>query len=184
MSSCGNGNLSNTAPAARILLRMAITPNPSPSPPNPTLQRVWALVASMFDYLGDPTRAADLQRLFAEAEGLLARCIFEAAARIAGRPDLLKTHEAYLVGEGASFDIRVRAKPGALHLLHRVIVERRRTGATARYRRALSRRSRFSRKLSYLHFRNQRRRHSATLVRRRAGCASPSHTPARIAAPP
>ncbi len=151
---------------------------------NPTLDRVRALIALMLQFLADPTRHFDLERLFAEAEQLLARLTFEAAARIAGRLDLLETHEAYAVTTGRRLDIRVRLKPSALHPHHRIILNRRRTARMAQYRRAIGRRSRFSRKLTYLYFRNQRRSHGPRLTRH-AACAAPtSHNPSRISAPP
>lgn len=134
--------------------------------------------------LGDPPQRGELEKLFAEAELLLAHLIFVCAARLAGRCDLLETHEAYLIPGRNSFRIGVRLKAGALHPHHEIILNRWRTGVVARYRRAIGRRSRFSRKLSYLHFRNQRRRHSALIARGAACTASPSHTPSRIAAPP
>ncbi len=151
---------------------------------NPTLDRVRALIALMLQFLEDPTRRLDLERLFAEAEQLLARLTFEAAARIAGRPDLLETHEAYLVSNGRRLDIRVRLKPSALHPHHRIILIRRRASRMAQYRRAIGRRSRFSRKLTYLYFRNQRRSCAVRLTRALANAAPTSHTPARISAPP
>ena len=109
----------------------------SPDHINPTLDRVRALIALMLQFLEDPTRHLDLERLFAEAEQLLARLTFEAAARIAGRLDLLETHEAYVVSNGRRFDIRVRLKPSALHPHHRIILGRRRTARIARYLRAI-----------------------------------------------
>ena len=99
----------------------------SPAYANPTLDRVRALIALMFQYLGDPARHLDLERLFAEAERLLARLTFEGAARLAGRPDLLETHEAYLVSGSGNFDIRVRRKVSALHPYHQIILRRRRS---------------------------------------------------------
>lgn len=151
---------------------------------NPALQRVWALIALMFDCLADPARRVHLDTLFAQAEDLLARLTFEGAARIAGRPDLLETHEAYVIRTNNSFDIRVRRKPGAIHPHHQIILAKWRAGRIARYRRALGRRSRFSRKLSYLHFRNQARTQGRILSRLGARLPAPSHAPARIAAPP
>ncbi len=156
----------------------------SPDQYNPTLDRVRALIALMLQFLEDPTRHLDLERLFAEAEQLLARLTFEAAARIAGRPDLLETHEAYLVSNSRSLDIRVRLKPSALHPHHRIILGRRRASRIAQYRRAMGRRSRFSRKLTYLYFRNQRRSYRPRLARHAASAAPTSHSPSRIAAPP
>ena len=156
----------------------------SPDQSNPTLDRVRALIALMLQFLEDPTRHIDLERLFAEAEQLLARLTFEAAARIAGRPDLLETHEAYAVTTGRRLDIRVRLKPSALHPHHRIILNRRRTSRMAQYRRAIGRRSRFSRKLTYLYFRNQRRSYAVRLTRTSATAVAPAHTPPRISAPP
>ncbi len=156
----------------------------SPGHTNPTLDRVRALIALMLQFLEDPSQHLDLERLFAEAEQLLARLTFEAAARIAGRPDLLETHEAYAVTTGRRLDIRVRLKPNALHPHHRIILNRRRTARIAQYRRAIGRRSRFSRKLTYLYFRNQRRSYAVRLASASAGAAPTSHTPARISAPP
>ena len=150
---------------------------------NPTLQRVRALIALLFQLIRDPARVADFNRICEEAERLLARCMFEAACRIAGRLDLLETHEACLAGNGG-FNIRVRPKPDAVHRYHRIIFNRERASLIERYRRALGRRSRFSRKLSYLHFGNQRRTHGPIIARRTSGCASPTHTPARVSAPP
>ncbi len=160
------------------------TASPSADQSNPTLDRVRVLIALMLQFLQDPTRHLDLERLFAEAEQLLARLTFEAAARIAGRPDLLDTHEAYAVTNGRRLDIRVRLKANALHPHHRIILNRRRTARIAQYRRAIGRRSRFSRKLTYLYFRNQRRSYAVSLTRALANAAPTSHTPARIAAPP
>ncbi len=160
------------------------TASPSADQSNPTLDRVRALIALMLQFLEDPARHLDLERLFTEAEQLLARLTFEAAARIAGRPDLLDTHEAYAVTTGRRLDIRVRLKPSALHPHHRIILNRRRTSRMAQYRRAMGRRSRFSRKLTYLYFRNQRRSYGPRLARASASAASPAHTPSRIAAPP
>ena len=160
-----------------------VTPEPTDSLA-PALARARALIALLFQMLGDPSRSADFHRLCEEAENLLLRCMFEGACRLAGRTDLLATHEPYLAGKGRSFDIRVRLKPDALHPHHRIILNHWRAIRIAKYRRALARRSNFSRKLSYLHFRNQRRRHARIIARRRAGCATPSHTPARISAPP
>ncbi len=151
---------------------------------NPTLDRVRALITLMFQCLGDPTRHLDLERLFAEAEQLLARLTFEAAARIAGRLDLLETHEAYLVSNSRTFDIRVRLKASALHPHHQIILKHRRAARMAQYRRAMGRRSRFSRKLTYLYFRNQRRSYGVRLARASESAASPTHTPSRINAPP
>ncbi len=160
------------------------TAPPSPDHTNPTLDRVRALIALMLSYLEDPTRHLDLERLFAEAEQLLARLTFEAAARIAGRLDLLETHEAYAVTTGRRLDIRVRLKTSALHPHYRIILNRRRTARMAQYRRAIGRRSRFSRKLTYLYFRNQRRSYGVRLARASASAAYPAHTPSRISAPP
>ncbi len=151
---------------------------------NPTLDRVRALIALMLQFLEDPARHLELERLFAEAEQLLARLTFEAAARIAGRPDLLETHEAYVVSNRRRFEIGVRLKPSALHPHHRIIINRRRASRMAQYRRAMGRRSRFSRKFTYLYFRNQRRRYGVRLTRHAACAAVPAHTPSRIAAPP
>ncbi len=156
----------------------------SPDQSNPTLDRVRALIALMLQFLEDPTRHIELERLFAEAEQLIARLTFEAAARIAGRLDLLETHEAYIVSDSRTFDIRVRLKPSALHPHHRIILNRRRTARMAQYRRAIGRRSRFSSKLTYLYFRNQRRSYGARLTRASANAAPTAHSPSRIAAPP
>ncbi len=151
---------------------------------NPTLDRVRALIALMLQFLEDPSRHLDLERLFAEAEQLLARLTFETAARIAGRLDLLDTHEAYIVSNSRTFEIRVRLKPSALHPHHRIILNRRRTSRIAQYRRAIGRRTRFSRKLTYLYFRNQRRSYGGRFARHAASAAPTSHSPSRIAAPP
>ncbi len=151
---------------------------------NPTLDRVRALIALMLQFLEDPTRHIDLERLFAEAEQLLARLTFEAAARIAGRLDLVETHEAYVVRNGRRLDIRVRPKPSALHPHHHIILNRRCGSRIAQYRRAMALRTRFSRKLTYLYFRNQRRSHGPRLTRHAASAAPVCHTPSRIAAPP
>ncbi len=156
----------------------------SPDHTSPTLDRVRALITLMLQFLEDPARHLDLERLFAEAEQLLARLTFEAAARIAGRPDLLETHEAYIVSNTRSLDIRVRLKPSALHPHHRIILNRRRASRLAQYRRAMGRRSRFSRKLTYLYFRNQRRRYGVRITRHAASAAPTSHNPSRISAPP
>ena len=150
----------------------------------PTLDRVRALIALLFGMLGDPTRLSDFHRICEEAEALLARCLFETAARFAGRTDLLDNCEAYFVSKGHSFDIRIRLKPEALHPYHRIILEKWRAIRTAKYRRALGRRARFTKKLSYLHFRNQRRCHAPIIARTTACGASPSHTPVRVSAPP
>ena len=90
----------------------------------PTLERVRALIALLLQMLGDPSRISDFNRICEEAEALLARCMFEAAARFTGRTDLLETCEAYFVPKGRGFDIRLRLKPEALHPYHRIILEK------------------------------------------------------------
>lgn len=150
----------------------------------PALQRARALIALLRAALRNPICAVDLDRRFAEIDQLLARCIFEAAARLAGRADLLQTHEAVIVPGGRGLRIRIRARVHALHPLHHILIHRRRARAISRYRRGLARRASFSTKISYLHFRNQRRRQAVTTRRRAARSLSPTHTPSRISAPP
>lgn len=168
---------------------MAHTASTSPLAANPTLNRVWALIALMCGLLDKPARKAEFDRLCAETERLIARLFFECASRLAGRTDLLQTHEAYLVPGRSCYRIGIRPRAAvrrahADHPHFAIIAARWRAQAVNRYRRGLARRSRFSRKLSKLHFRNQRHRHSALIARRTASAAAPAYTPARIAAPP
>ncbi len=154
------------------------------NPNAPALHRVRALMALMLSLIVNPDRAAELERLFAEAEQLLAHHLFEMAIALSGRADLRATHEPVLEWRGSLLRFGFRLKPGAMHPHHRIMLSCWRAAAIDRYRRALARRSRFSRKLSVLHFRNQRRRQGVIVQRRRAGAQFPLHTPSRIAAPP
>ncbi len=154
------------------------------NPTAPPLQRVRALIALMLQLLWSPNRAADLEALFAEADDILAQHIFTGAIMLSGRHDLRATHEPYLVWRGATLAFGLRARPAALHPMHRIILANHRAGVINRYRRAIARRTRFSTRISYLHFANQRRRQGVLTTRRRATAAAPSHTPSRIAAPP
>lgn len=150
--------------------------------PSPLLARAQALLAILMQYLGDPTRTADFQRICDEVEALLARCFFEAAARIAGRTDLLASHEAVLVWKGASFQIHVRLKSAALSPLQRAWLSVRRARLHQRIRTALGARSRRSGKPTILRAAAQRRHTPAR--RPIAHAIFPTNTFSRTAAPP
>lgn len=150
--------------------------------PSPMLARVHALLALLAHYLGDATRTADFNRVCDEVERLLARCMFEAAARLAGRPDLLHTHEAILVWKGASFQIRVQQKACAYPPLYRAYLKQRHNRVIRRYRTILGVRSRRSAKISTIRARNQRRR-PATLFQPTNNRVA-THASARTPAPP
>lgn len=151
---------------------------------HPALNRVRALLALMLQYLGDPTRAHQLERLFEQAERLLVKLYFEAAARLAGRLDLLHTHEAYAVTRRGIMHIRIRPKLSAFPLFQQIIWRRRRSAALNRYRTAIGCRARLSAKRSCIRAKNQRRRQAVAMARSQACAAPASHTPSRAAAPP
>ncbi len=154
-------------------------------PSVPTLQRVRALIALMLRLLLQPDRVAELERLCAETEALLAAHLLQGAIALSGRTDISpETHEAYVIWRGGLMEFGVRAMPGALHPLHRIIIERRRTQRRARILRALARRTRFSRKRYRIYARAHRRCDGVSSARHGATRRAPAHTPTRIAAPP
>lgn len=154
-------------------------------PSVPTLQRVRALIALMLRLLLQPDRAAEVERLCAETEALLAAHLLKGAIALSGRTDISgETHEAYVIWRGGLMQFGVRARPGALHPLHRIIIERRRALRRARILRALARRTRFSRKRHKIYARAHRRSYGAACARHVASRRAPAHMPTRIAAPP
>ena len=90
------------------------------NPNAPALQRVRALLALMLRLIVNPDRGAELQRLFAEAEDLLAHHLFELAMSLSGRADLRETHEPTLTWRGGLLTFAIRARPGAMHPHHRI----------------------------------------------------------------
>lgn len=154
-------------------------------PSAPTLQRVRALIALMLGLVFQPDRAAAFDRLCAETEALFAAHLLKCAIALSGRSDIsTETHEAYVIWRGGLMEFGIRPRPGALHPLHRIILERRRTMRRARIQCALARRTRFSRKRHKIYARARRRCDGAASARHHAGRRATRHAPARIAAPP
>lgn len=151
----------------------------------PTLPSVRALFALLLQSLFQNGGAPDFERLFGEAERLLADLLFRAAVKQSGRTDIsTATHECFIVWRGHALHFGIRARPGAIHPYHRIILKRRHAARRASIRCALARRSRFSRKLHKVYACANRRRAARSSSRHHARLCSTFHIPSRIAAPP
>lgn len=151
----------------------------------PTQPSIRALFALLLQSLFQNGCTPGFKRLFGEAERLLADLLFRTAVKQSGRTDIsAATHECFIVWGGHTLQFGIRARPGAINPYHRIILTRRRAARLAYIRRALARRSRFSRKRHKVYARANRRRAAQASSRHRARLRPTFHTPSRIAAPP
>ena len=177
-------NLSTTSHTGRILAFMANATAAFVNPNAPTLERVRALIALMIQLICNPSRLGEVAAMCAEAEALLARRLFDQLIEQTGREELRSFYEPVMRQRGGRLEFSLRERPGALHPFHQIILATRRQRAFHRYGTALGARHRGPSRPTSIRRHNHLRRQRVIRSRSRATRAAPSHTPARIDAPP